>query len=687
MQLEKVRYLLTICLFWLILLISGLAVENVAIMHNSDIRSGFSLEMIAWMGIIFLALVVFYFILEHKKNHLSFNYLIALALLLFTVTNIIIILAQPLSSIIVSKKNDFPIEVVFTWSDKWIYVIQLAMSMVVAYLILVPYTRNSLSLRLKYYVYWIVVIVNFVTIIYSVIQEFDIYKTIFTGGDITTVRSAKSFYPNANFYGTSLMIGTMSLMVLQIYQARVYKTVTIFIFMIAETFTGCGSTLAISGSLLIIYLIYNIIYDFRRRPSVAIIKFFALLTVIALFVGLYFFANLNESIWFRSYHDFISERYLSGDKYGLNSFKSRIPVWEAAIEQIFSNPLGATFGYGYKTGSEYFRAVLSSSRGAPLGEYDVLTAHNALLEVIIRHGIIGGTIYLGIIIIGLVDIIYLLFKKRARFALIFGFCYLGLLAHGLVESSIFFEGNVKGMVMTVLFLSPILAEAHKLRHPEEIKEYKEEAKKLHNMDLQSKVRSLTSFLASFFAVSVLLLVFNKQYFNFALLIFISLAFVIILPIVYAIFRDKSTFKMFKMHSLLLLGIILTIVGLSFILLRNSELIIRIIFASFSSFFALLAYAIPLTVHKDLKASSYLKWLLKGLFLDNWFAHLFTLIFGIIVITILNLTGTNSLFIELLFYLSFVVIHYTVYLLSNELSESEISKKLNEQLLLVSIEKM
>ncbi|MBO4666627.1 MAG: hypothetical protein J5666_00665, partial [Bacilli bacterium] len=86
----------------------------------------------------------------------------------------------------------------------------------------------------------------------------------------------------------------------------------------------------------------------------------------------------------------------------------------------------------------------------------VKSAHNAVMEIFLRYGLIGAVLYvamLGLIIFALVKHIM---KKRYRLAFIYGLAFIAILAHSIAESTNIFTPNIGGTYLGLYFALPIL---------------------------------------------------------------------------------------------------------------------------------------------------------------------------------------------------------------------------------------
>ena len=86
----------------------------------------------------------------------------------------------------------------------------------------------------------------------------------------------------------------------------------------------------------------------------------------------------------------------------------------------------------------------------------VKSAHNAVMEVFLRYGLLGTIVYvvmLGLIVFALVLHVK---KKRYRLAFIYGLAFAAILAHSIAESTNIFTPNIGGTYLGLYFALPIL---------------------------------------------------------------------------------------------------------------------------------------------------------------------------------------------------------------------------------------
>ena len=127
----------------------------------------------------------------------------------------------------------------------------------------------------------------------------------------------------------------------------------------------------------------------------------------------------------------------------------RTEIWTHIIDLLKQNPLDFIFGLGHQTGSKIFQTYNA-------GTYSVKSAHNGIMEVFLRYGLLGVIIYSGVLLFVFFCLVLHTRQKRYRFVIIYGLAYLALLSHSVAESTNFFTPNVGGVYFGMFFLLPIL---------------------------------------------------------------------------------------------------------------------------------------------------------------------------------------------------------------------------------------
>ena len=83
----KLRFTLTYVLFWLIIVLSCLLAENFAFISTNHV-GGMSTDSALILSLATIALLVFFYFSEHKKNGLKFDKVFLPILIIFTIISI-----------------------------------------------------------------------------------------------------------------------------------------------------------------------------------------------------------------------------------------------------------------------------------------------------------------------------------------------------------------------------------------------------------------------------------------------------------------------------------------------------------------------------------------------------------------------------------------------------------------------
>ena len=485
------RFPITIVLFWIVLVLTAFLVENIALL-TSEPKEGLGAKLFIFIFLITIVFASIYLFYERKYNKIKIDWLVLGIITIFFIINVFVIFSQPASQIITGKDNGVEVSADFTIKDKFIYALQLFITLVMVYIFLVPYKKRAYALKVQTWAYWLFVAYALVTVICSFYLDREQYANFVKPNAERQIQGVKSFYPNQNFYGYTMMMVLMVLMVIQIKRSRIWNTALMLFFFIAGIYSACSTTVVASSFIFLIYYIYDIIHGFRTKPARTGIRL--LFVILMWFIGFIVVILLYDSgvPWMKTPVDFCVVHFVTEGNKGFLSLSIRSDMWTAAEEIIYRSPKSIIFGDGFKTGSWLVHCQANANAGGGMGKYDCLTAHSTLFEIWVRFGIIGLALYTILLIDFIVSDIYLIVKKERRFAIIMLICFVGIVLHGVTESSIFFEGNTKGLTITLFFFMPVISKRYQyqLQGRKELINYHhdKEAKRI-SFDLVSRVMS------------------------------------------------------------------------------------------------------------------------------------------------------------------------------------------------------
>ena len=596
------RFPITIILFWIILIFIAFLVENIALLSDSP-RDGMGMKLFLFVFLITISFAGIYLFCERKYNGIKTDWLVLIIIVAFFIINTIVIIAEPNHQILTRPDNGNQVSVDFSWKEKITYILQLFITLLMAYIFLVPYKKRAYALKLQTWAYWLYVTYSLIAVIFSFFLDKEDYANFGVPHAEHLITGIKSFYTNQNFYGFTMMMTVMTLMVIQVKRHRFYNTILMFFFLVAGIFSACSATVMVSCFIFLIYYVLDIIHGFKTSPNKTVIRLLAVIIGWFIFFIVLMLLYDAEVPWVKTPVDFCVLRFITESNQGFLSLNSRYIVWDSAKTIIFESPVSIIFGRGFKTGPWLVHSEVSLY--ANIDKYGILTAHSSLYEIWVRYGLIGLGLYAALIIDFVISCIYLFKKGERRFAVVLFICVLGILLHGVVESSIFFEGNTKGVTITMFFFIPALSRRYQyqIKGRENLISYRydKEAKKL-SFDVASKI--LANIFAMIMVSIVPLFVSRLMYQNHMMVIFFvlfslsALFALLFVPFIHAkIYHQKASLSfalliksVFKDNLLII--VITTILGIfgafvfSFVLPASPLTLIFIFIAIMSAYFIL-----------------------------------------------------------------------------------------------------
>ncbi len=639
----KIRFLLTNVLFWVIILLCSLLVENIAF-FTPNIREGFDTNSFSVITVALGLLSLFYLICEHRRNKLKVHFVWLFGFLVFFAINIFVIWRTPSEMTLTNEEALTSVTFSITFKEKLFASIQLGVSMLVMYLIIYPYKRNHISLLVKRWIYWIVVIAVLVFIGISIYTDFDSYKEIisFTNDEAYV----KSLFPNPNFFGMIIMLAIMAMAILQIDKPHWYVTIFMIVFAFMGLFTKCLATNLVSLAIIVIYFIYNTIASMKRHlvRSLLYLFFFVIITfsTIVTFALLYRY-NFEPVVTFLDY----AVRAIRKEMNTYSSFNGRIALWQSAMNMVKGDWISLWLGSGYKIGPKIFHYQIMVNLNPTIGEYEILSAHSTFFEMLIRGGIIGTVLYYSTAVYFLIEAIYLFVKKKRRYAFIFALCYIGLTLHGLVETAFFFDGNVIGLLYTTLFFAPVISEAYytKKKRQTEIQIFKENSpyfrqKLNHHLTTQSIATVIVGIMVMGISVYLSPYAYIGRHAKLlALVLLLLLISLIFIPYLITLWSKNSSPRRFVVRLLINIPILLGINGVLGYFIYNLANDIYLYTLVPAIYFVTLL--IEMIIYFPSVRGSFKDWFLdtiKGTFVNNRI----TLLAMVFIVVIISLTISNNL---------------------------------------------
>lgn len=480
----RLRFTLTNILFWIVLLLSCFLAENYALFSDAP-RSGFATFPLYFLTFGIIALLVFYYILEHKKNGLSFDKILLPSLIMIGALMIWTIFRQG-DRTFNNWDNSGTLNITFTFEERMLASLQVVIWLAVLYAIVFVYNRFRLNLESYRWIpkVYLIILIGFVVI--DLFYEWNVISGIFEG--TYTGGGVEFIFGNANVWALVIFSGILSALVLSYKKFNWYYFVTMICLFCYLILTSSATAIYISLIVLLAYPLYEIFAPFKkdRRKSFKLLIIYG--AVIISIVGLCaLFINVGVPI-FANFWKFIDRSILHKD---FLTITGRTTIWTHIIDLLKGNALDFIFGLGHQTGSRIYQIYNAN-------HMSVKSAHNAVMEVFLRYGLLGVIIYSAMLISVFVCLGMHIKKKRYRFAFIYGLAYLAILAHSVAESTNIFTPNVGGVYLGLFFVLPVI----NILQSKKFKLVKEE---LANVDIKKEKvsKSFYYLFAAFLAVAII----------------------------------------------------------------------------------------------------------------------------------------------------------------------------------------
>ena len=437
----RLRFTLANAVIMIVIALSCFLSENFALFNNNPI-GGFSLAPSYLLIFTIIGLLFFYYFLEHKKNDLKFDVILLPSLLGIGALMIINIFRQGTRTVINPDVVD-PIIVSFSFNDKLLAALQVIVWLSVLYAIVFVYNRyrlNKESIRWigKIYVV-IILLLSFIDFIY----EFDVIADIFGGtykGD-----GVQFFLGNSNVWGLLIFAGIITAIVLSYKRFSWYYFSCMLVLFTYSLFTKSATAIYISFFAINAYIFYEVLSKIKIDLKGTIKNLIIYASVVSTLVLLMFILVITKVPMFVNFWNFISSTFLTKNLFTMNL---RAKIWSAVLNLVSSNPLDLILGLGHGTGSTLLRSSISF--------LPIKSAHNGLMEILLRYGILGLLIYISLLGLIVFAFIKHLKKKNYRFVFIYFLAFLSIMLHSITESTTIFTPNVGGLYFGFIFVLPVL---------------------------------------------------------------------------------------------------------------------------------------------------------------------------------------------------------------------------------------
>lgn len=443
----KLRFTLTFILFWFVIIFSCLLAENFALL-SSDHMGGMSPESLFMLSLFIIFTLVFYFFLEHKKNKLTFDKILLPIIAAFGIICIATIWWQ--GPRVFDNEWKFLRETVaFTPLQKLSYSLEVVIWCAVLYGVLFVFNRFSISRKLFKWLPFVYVIGILICSIVDIVMEFNDIVMIISNSSEYTEGGMSFIIYNSNVWALLLLTGLLSCLVMNIRKFHLFYYIAMIHLYIMIIFTSSATSTFVGFGIIVLYTLYEIISKIRNNRKKGLTLLFVFLGVIAVSVSSLFILSALNVSFAKSFLSYIEREILFKD---YSTLTNRRGIWASVYHLLLESPIDFIFGCGYKTGNVIFAKYYEIIQSG----FAARSAHNALFEVFLRHGIIGLLFYVSAFIPFLLGVIKLIKTKHYRVAFIYTLCVIGAIGHSLTESTTFFTPNIQGMYLTIVFYLPVV---------------------------------------------------------------------------------------------------------------------------------------------------------------------------------------------------------------------------------------
>ena len=450
MKLERYRFGLTTIFFFFVIILTCMFAEGVDFFREGYIPFNMQDTIIA-ASVVFIALVT-YIIIERKRNRAKIDWIILPFILLMTVIGLVGQIEPYIASLngVVDEFYDV------TYSELIKNVLILVLGNTMVYLLLAIVPKRIAKVNTLRVVYWLIVTVGLVAIGYSLLFELDNYKIIFDDSVeyFDRYNSIKSFFYNENNYGQLLMLCILTCLIINACKPHWWHFLFVVVLFVGLVFSTSFTSICTSLSAVFIYLLYELIYTWKKHTIRNCIYFAAVVFGVTAFVILFIVLADNDVKPFSSLQTFISNSILNKN---YDTASGRTYVWNMATSTLIS-PLQLMFGHGNGLTLPYIANYTYDVYGKAILHID-----SGFIDVLCTNGIFGLVVYASMICSLIVLCFVLAIKKKQKIAIPVLICLICLLLYSCFESLVLFAPNTIGVVSSVLIAVPLLVQFNKIQ--------------------------------------------------------------------------------------------------------------------------------------------------------------------------------------------------------------------------------
>ena len=408
---------------------------------------------------VLLSVGVFLF-LAHRYYPIKINWVfLSIAVVLF-VCNTIAVLAFPslYSTMGMNQTTGdiFPVVYFLTGSERLRFIITFAVTCLYLYLVfaVIPKVlRNSKQLTIYFYGGIVVV---FVSIVWSLIYEFNVYRAYFDPSMTPTLQTiAESFYNNRNTFGTMIVIGICACGYLQCQSHHWWYYFIMGVFSAELFFVLSKTSMLLVSIFWVAFLIYRYVITLKAHP----VKNNVILGVLLAITGFMAWFIVSGTIQktpsinkiFKNFVDAIADT-------SEDTMASRANIWKLCIQEL-NNPLRIIFGMG--DGNFMWLLGPMMNNGIVRLGY----THNGILAMLDYGGIVRLGIYAAMLIYFLLLVIQN-FRHKHTNTFICLLAFILMFIQSFVETTSFMGADSKSLSLLIMIYLPVLTDNFQDKHKE-----------------------------------------------------------------------------------------------------------------------------------------------------------------------------------------------------------------------------
>lgn len=632
----RIRFALTNLIFWPILIATIFFIENIALSSAEFPKlQDFTFYFLA--GFIFVLLLIYY-LLEHIKNKVKCDWVLLIGLLIFFACGMFAIWYNPEVITGVNDLNETPVnyEITIPFKTKLFHSIRFGVLLIVLYTFLFTQSRKTLRHKFLLWFAYCFIIYTIVTIGYSLVTEFDVYKGILTGKN-TGDNSVKSFYMNPNTYGGGLLSGIIACAAINLRKSRWWTYPLILLFLSALVFTSCFTSFALALIFVIIYMLIEIIRTYRKHPVLNTIWLIFYIAIPITFVVFLAISQNDEKFFFTPFANYF-DRLISNNDFG--SFSGRVNIWKSSLLELKNDPLHLIFGRGYGMAELMIGPINSNPT--------LRSCHSGIVQILFNHGIIGLSLYVLLIGYFFYCCIRLIIKKHIKFGLYSMFFIVFILIRGAIESNILMNLTVGDFTDTFIIFFPPMLLYKQTRHPKLEKEVKTINAWQNSIEPKYMIRVITSIITGLIVVLAMSffapITYQNSAFKNLVLFLLGIAGVslIFVPYLISLWYRRSTDRRFIIRlTIYTVLVFITAAGVSILLDYYFDFTMLYVFIGYVG-----ALLILTLIYMPICHGSFKEWwknLVVGIFVTPHLSSVIVFIIGAISITLFNSMNVLDIF--------------------------------------------